>query len=237
VFRRERVVGQGEDQGVHILLVDDDPSIAASLSDALVYAGYQVTHVATGAAALAATDYQLVLLDLGLPDMDGTEVCRKLRQQTTAPIIIVSARDGEIDRVVGLEIGADDYVVKPFSTRELVARIRAVSRRSDATAAAPVADVEQTVGRLHIDRRSRRVSLGDEVITLTAKEFDLLAFLAQDAGACLARQDILEAVWDTNWYGPTKTLDVHIASVRKKLGDAAWIEAVRGVGFRLQDPE
>jgi two-component system response regulator RegX3 len=223
---------------VHILLVDDDPSIAASLSDALVYAGYEVTHVSTGAAALAATDYQLVLLDLGLPDMDGTEVCRQLRQQTTAPIIIVSARDGEIDRVVGLEIGADDYVVKPFSTRELVARIRAVSRRSDQTASATAAEAaEQTIGPLHIDRRTRRVTLDEEPVALTAKEFDLLAFLALDPGACLARQDILEAVWDTNWYGPTKTLDVHIASVRKKLGNSGWIEAVRGVGFRLQEPE
>jgi DNA-binding response OmpR family regulator len=223
---------------VHILLVDDDPSIAASLSDALTYAGYEVTHVSTGAAALAATDYQLVLLDLGLPDMDGTEVCRQLRQQTTAPIIIVSARDGEIDRVVGLEIGADDYVVKPFSTRELVARIRAVSRRSDQTANAAAADAaEQTIGPLHIDRRTRRVTLDEEPVALTAKEFDLLAFLALDPGACLARQDILEAVWDTNWYGPTKTLDVHIASVRKKLGNSGWIEAVRGVGFRLQEPE
>ncbi len=223
---------------MHILLVDDDPSIAASLSDALTYAGYEVTHVSTGAAALAATDYQLVLLDLGLPDMDGTEVCRQLRQQTTAPIIIVSARDGEIDRVVGLEIGADDYVVKPFSTRELVARIRAVSRRSDQTANAAAADAaEQTIGPLHIDRRTRRVTLDEEPVALTAKEFDLLAYLALDPGACLARQDILEAVWDTNWYGPTKTLDVHIASVRKKLGSSAWIEAVRGVGFRLQEPE
>lgn len=222
---------------MHILLVDDDPSIAASLRDALIYAGYEVTHVSTGAAALAARDYQLVLLDLGLPDMDGTDVCRQLRLQNTAPIIIVSARDAEIDRVVGLEIGADDYVVKPFSTRELVARIRAVSRRSDQTNTAPGADTGQTIGALHIDRRTRRVTLGEEVITLTAKEFDLLVYLAQDAGACLARQDILEAVWDTNWYGPTKTLDVHIASVRKKLGNAAWIEAVRGVGFRLQEPE
>jgi DNA-binding response OmpR family regulator len=223
---------------MHILLVDDDPSIAASLRDALIYAGYEVTHVSTGAAALAATDYQLVLLDLGLPDMDGTDVCRQLRLQTTAPIIIVSARDGEIDRVVGLEIGADDYVVKPFSTRELVARIRAVSRRSDQTNTTIVAvDTEQNIGPLHIDRRTRRVTLDDETVALTAKEFDLLAFLAQDPGACLARQDILEAVWDTNWYGPTKTLDVHIASVRKKLGNSAWIEAVRGVGFRLQEPE
>ena len=222
---------------MHILLVDDDPSIAASLSDALSYAGYDVTHVSTGADALSATDYQLVLLDLGLPDMDGTEVCRQLRQQTTAPIIIVSARDGEIDRVVGLEIGADDYVVKPFSTRELVARIRAVIRRSDQTNVSQAADTEQTIGALHIDRRTRRVTLDEEAVPLTAKEFDLLSFLAQDPGACLARQDILEAVWDTNWYGPTKTLDVHIASVRKKLGDSAWIEAVRGVGFRLQEPE
>ena len=226
-----------EDRHVQILLVDDDPSIAASLSDALRYAGYDVTHVSTGAAALAATDYQLVLLDLGLPDMDGTEVCRQLRQQTTAPIIIVSARDGEIDRVVGLEIGADDYVVKPFSTRELVARIRAVSRRTDQANNVVTPETEQRIGALHIDRRTRRVNLEGEAVALTAKEFDLLSFLAQDPGACLTRQDILEAVWDTNWYGPTKTLDVHIASVRKKLGNAAWIEAVRGIGFRLQEPE
>ena len=149
------------------------------------------------------------------------------------PIIIVTARGEEVDRVVGLELGADDYVVKPFGFRELVARIRAVTRRAQSRPddAGPL-----RVGPLVVDPRTRRVTLGERDIALTPKEFDLLAFLAADPDAVLPRHRILEEVWDPHWYGPTKTLDVHVATLRKKLGDPDWIETVRGVGFRLHAP-
>jgi len=226
---------------VKILLVEDDPSIAVSLVDGLDAAGHQVVHRATGASALAtfsaAADpasgeqrIELVLLDLGLPDMDGRDVCRTLRASSDVPIIMLTARGDEIDRVLGLELGADDYVTKPFSFRELVARIRAVGRRLGADVS--LADA----GRLAVDPRTRRVHLDGAELQLTAKEFDLLAYLASDPGAVRTRTDILEHVWDANWFGPTKTVDAHVAALRKKLGDARWIEAVRGVGFRLEPP-
>lgn len=221
---------------MRILLVEDDPAVASSLLEALRHAGFAVDHVASGADALVAPRPDLVLLDLGLPDVDGIEVCRRVRATSDVPIIIITARDAEIDRVVGLELGADDYVVKPFSTRELVARIRAVSRRSQGSAPSAPTDTEQVIGALRLDRRTRRVHLRDVEVALTPKEFDLLSYLADDPGAVFNRQQILEAVWDTHWYGPTKTLDAHVAALRRKLGDPGWIEAVRGVGFRLQEP-
>jgi len=225
---------------VKLLLVEDDRSIADTLVEGLTDAGHTVTHVATGAAAIAARDYELVLLDLGLPDMDGRDVCRELRQRSaTIPIIMLTARSEEFDRVLGLELGADDYVTKPFSLRELVARIRAVGRRTGDTqpgAGERDASAPQTIGTLELDRRTRRVRISGEEISLTAKEFDLLAFLANDVGAVHTRTEILESVWDAHWYGPTKTVDAHVASLRKKLGDPTWIESVRGVGFRLEPP-
>ena len=224
---------------VHILLVEDDSSIAVSLIDGLGSQGYTVTHAATGAAALEAGAADAVLLDLGLPDMDGRDVCRVLRSRSNVPIIMLTARGDEFDRVLGLELGADDYVTKPFSFRELVARIRAVTRRSGSAApGGPVGDVAATqiIGPLEIDRRTRRVRMMGEETALTAKEFDLLAYLALDPGAVCTRTDILEHVWDVNWFGPTKTVDAHVAAIRKKLGDQRWIEAVRGIGFRLEQP-
>jgi DNA-binding response OmpR family regulator len=224
---------------MRILLVEDDTSIARSLSDSLTASGYTVEHVATGAAALEPRQPppDLVLLDLGLPDIDGHDVCRRLVADTGVPVIILTARDDELDRVLGLELGADDYVVKPFSFRELVARIRAVMRRSaTGTESSAVDDPTIVVGTLSIDRRTRRVHLSGSELQLTPKEFDLLAFLAEDPGAVYTRSQILEHVWDANWYGPTKTVDAHIAAIRKKLGDARWIDAVRGVGFRLEAP-
>lgn len=219
-----------------ILLVEDDDSIAEPLRAGLQRVGYSVTRVATGAGALEHSDAEFVLLDLGLPDADGADVCRELRTRSDVPIIVITARADEIDRVVLLELGADDYVIKPFGLKELQARIRAVLRRVhpkavDASASAPL-----KVGDLEIDRRTRRVGIDGRELALTPKEFDLLAFLATDPGAVFSRQDILESVWDTHWYGPTKTLDVHVAALRKKLGDANWIETVRGVGFRLAAP-
>ena len=217
-----------------VLLVEDDDSIASSLIAGLQSSGMIVRRVSRGEEALRAELPDVVLLDVGLPDIDGFEVCRQLRVTSQVPVIMLTARDEELDRVFGLDIGADDYVTKPFGLRELIARIRAVTRRagvSDATE-----NLAIIVGSLHIDRLTRRAVLQNVELVLTTKEFDLLAYLAERPGIVHRRNDILESVWDTNWYGPTKTLDAHVAAVRKKLGDHRWIEAVRGVGFRLESP-
>jgi DNA-binding response OmpR family regulator len=216
---------------MRVLLVEDDDAIAEPLAAGLARYGFRVDRARTGAEALAAPPHDVVLLDLGLPDMDGIDVCRRLRDGSAVPIIVITARSEEVDRVLGLELGADDYVVKPFGFRELVARIRAVTRRAQPAAGA--AEGPQQVGRLELDRRRRQVRLDGAEVTLTAKEFDLLVLLAEDPGAVCTRDQILEQVWDPHWFGPTKTLDVHVASLRRKLGDPGWIETVRGVGFRL----
>lgn len=229
---------------VDVLLVEDDPSIAGSLTDSLRAAGYGVTHVSTGQAAIDADHGDLVLLDLGLPDLDGYDVCRRIRSASEVPIIVITARGEELDRVLGLELGADDYVVKPFGFRELVARMRAVTRRAVTRAGADEHGVTEddtiVAGPLRIDRRAHRATLDEGGTTvelaLTPKEFELLAYLAEDAGAVRTRTDILEHVWDANWFGPTKTVDAHVAGIRRKLGDSRWIEAVRGVGFRFEIP-
>ena len=218
-----------------ILLVEDDDAIASSLVSGLQTAGMTVRRVATGADAVAAVIPDVVLLDIGLPDFDGFEVCRRIRQKSPVPVIMLTARDEEIDRVFGLEIGADDYVTKPFGLRELIARIRAVSRRH-AVIDAPAVEVLE-IGNLKMDMSTRRVYMSGEELELTTKEFDLLAYLAQHPGIVHRRTAIMESVWDSNWFGPTKTLDAHVAAVRKKLGNSDWIEAVRGVGFRLESPE
>jgi DNA-binding response OmpR family regulator len=221
---------------MRVLIVEDDEAIASPLAKGLEREGLDVDRVETGAAALGRTaeqPFDVVLLDLGLPDRDGFDVCRELRARSDVPIIVVTARSEEVDRVVGLELGADDYIVKPFGFRELVARIRAVARRRPAAATHATAS---ELGALSIDRRTRRVVVEGAEVALTPKEFDLLAFLAEDPGAVCSRQQVLEEVWDPHWYGPTKTLDVHVASLRKKLGDPRWIETVRGVGFRLRAP-
>ncbi len=214
-----------------ILVVEDDPAIAEPLVAGLARNGFEPHHVGDGRGALAAvTDADLVLLDLGLPDLDGAEVCRQLRERSAVPIIVVSARSDEVDRVLLLEMGADDYVVKPFGLRELIARIRAVARRSGGGEPAPQ---RLEVGPLVVDLRTHEVTADGAAVELTPKEFDLLAHLAADPGAALTRRSILEEVWDANWYGSSKTLDVHVASLRRKLGHPEWIQAVRGVGFKL----
>ncbi|HET9609676.1 MAG TPA: response regulator transcription factor [Acidimicrobiales bacterium] len=228
--------GLGSARGGRLLVVEDDDSIADPLVEGLTREGYAVTRAATGAEALAAGGADLVLLDLGLPDLDGREVCRRLRQRSGVPIIVVSARADEVDRVLLLEIGADDYVVKPFGFRELVARIRAVRRR---TGDRSPAGSRQALGPLVLDRPARRVWLGDAEVDLTPKEYDLLAYLAEEPSQVRTREDIIARVWDENWWGPTKTLDVHVAALRRKLrgrGDHEWITTLRGVGYRLDPP-
>ncbi len=216
---------------VRVLIVEDDDAIAEPLAKGLEREGFVVERAANGGTALDAEEPDIVLLDLGLPDIDGYEVCRRLRARSDVPIIVLTARSEEVDRVVGLELGADDYVVKPFGFRELVARMRAVTRRR---APRERGDGPVAIGSMTIDRRTRRITVAGADVDLTPKEYDLVSLLAQDPGAVFERQQIMERVWGQPWYGPTKTLDVHVASIRKKLGDPNWIETVRGVGFKLQ---
>lgn len=215
---------------VRLLLVEDDPTISEPLIEGLRREGFDVELAATGAAALAADPVDLVLLDLGLPDLEGRVVCQRLRATSNVPIIVVTARADEIDRVVLLELGADDYVVKPFGFRELVARIRAVLRRA-VPAGAPDDAERIVVDSLVIDRRRHTVVFDGEPVSLTPKEYDLLQCLAADAGAVKTREQLMRDVWDEHWWGSTKTLDVHIASLRRKLAVDV-IETVRSVGYR-----
>lgn len=295
--------------GIRVLLIEDDETIAEPLAEGLGHFGLTVDHVTTGAEGLRRPYGDVVLLDLGLPDMDGIDVCRGIRRVSDVPVIILSARGEEADRVLGLELGADDYLAKPFSVRELVARVRAVTRRTQRTEAAAepsgvaapagmAASVDMTApldmaasaergrtealverlrteaaassavtrspappsappaplsretapgpayeesapspsyapGPLVVDRRTRQVWVGEVPVTLTPKEFELLALLTEDPGAVYSRQQILDRVWDPHYEGPTKTLDVHVAALRRKLGHPAWIQTLRGVGFRL----
>ena len=226
-----------------ILIVEDERSIAEPFARLLRREGFETVLAQTAAEALDAarrTDPDLVLLDLALPDGDGRDVCRVLRAERDVPVIMITARGTETDRVVGLELGADDYVVKPFSAAEVIARIRAVLRRSArATApAAPAAPIR--VEDLEVDLAARRAILSGRELELSRKEFDLLAELVRNAGRVVTREDLMNRVWDENWFGSTKTLDVHMGWLRRKLGDEAanprFIHTVRGVGFRFTAP-
>jgi DNA-binding response OmpR family regulator len=208
-------------------VVEDDPSLATQLVRGLSRGGYQVNHVMTGQEALTSGDPDVVLLDLGLPDADGVEVCRRLRERSDAGIIIVTARGEEPERVLALDAGADDYLVKPFGLAELLARIRAVLRR-----VRPGGEVLRH-GPLTVDLRTRKVAVHGREVALTPKEFDILECLASDPGRVMTRQEILESAWDAHWYGPTKVLDVHVAALRRKLGVPGLIETAYGRGFRL----
>ena len=222
-----------------VLLIEDDSAIAGAIVDSLDAMGWEVHHESAGLPGLdrmGENQWDVVLLDLGLPDLDGIEVARRAREGGSFPIIVISARGEETDRVLALELGADDYLVKPFGMRELVARIRAVHRRTSGASPSDGGTVLE-VGALSVDSRARRAFVGEEELTLTPKEFDVLAYLAKDPGTAHRRETILQDVWDMNWYGSTKTLDAHVAALRKKLGDPRWIESVRGVGFRLQPPQ
>lgn len=216
--------------GMQVLLVEDDPALATVVAEALGSSGHRVQQVATGAEALAARDFELVLLDLGLPDLDGRDVCRELRARDAEMlIVIVSAAGAEMDRILGFELGADDYLVKPFSVRELQVRIRALARRAGIERSQ---ESVQVLGRLRLDRRARRITVDGAEVHLTTKEFDVLAYLCEDAGAVRTRAEIIEHVWDGHWFGPTKTLDAHVAAIRRKLDGVLAITALRGVGFR-----
>jgi DNA-binding response OmpR family regulator len=223
--------GPTYDPFVHLLVVEDEDVIAEPLVEGLEAEGFAVTRVATGQEALDAPPVDLVLLDVRLPDIDGFTVCRELRARSEVPIIMLTAKGEEIDRVVGLELGADDYVVKPFGLRELVARIRAVTRR---TAGRKDAGDVLVAGDIRVDVPARRATISGRELQLTLKEFDLLALLASQPDVVVDRQRILRDVWDTTWYGSSKTVDVHVAALRKKLGDPTLIETVRGVGLRLR---
>jgi DNA-binding response OmpR family regulator len=215
---------------VSVLVVEDDPGIATQLVRGLERAGYTAQSVAMGAEALRRPPSDVVLLDLGLPDIDGVDVCRQLRQSSDTAIIVVTARGEESDRVLALDEGADDYLVKPFGLAELLARIRAVLRRGQRIGGELLRH-----GPLVVDLRTRKVTVDGSDVALTPKEFAILECLATDPGRLVSRQEIVERAWDEHWYGPTKVLDVHMAALRKKLGIPSLIETVYGHGFRLAD--
>ncbi len=223
-----------------ILVVEDERAISEPLAESLAREGFAVEvadTVAGAEEALRRGEPDLILLDVMLPDGDGRDLCRAVRRGSDVPIVMLTARGEEIDRVVGLELGADDYVVKPFSARELAARIRAILRRGR-----PPRRAEGiAVGRVRLEPASRRVTRGDEVLELPPREFDLLHALMRRAGEVVRREELMDEVWDRNWFGSTKTLDVHVAALRKRIEDdpaePRYITTVRGVGFRFAAPD
>jgi two-component system, OmpR family, response regulator RegX3 len=227
-----------------ILMVEDEESITVPLAEALEREGFDTAVAGTVREALELaerTPPDLVLLDVMLPDGSGYDVCRRLRERSSVPIIMLTARGEETDRVVGLELGADDYVVKPFSARELAARVRAVLRRADSAPGGAGRRQTLEVGPLRLDADRRSASLDGKELDLTRKEFELLELLLREAGAVVSRERLIDEVWDVNWFGSTKTLDVHVSSLRRKLGEDSasprFIHTVRGVGFRMAGPE
>jgi two-component system alkaline phosphatase synthesis response regulator PhoP len=218
-----------------VLLVEDEENLASLVRAYLEQEGYRVISAVTGAEALRAIDTEpvrLVVLDLNLPDMDGLDVCRRIRTRSSVPIVMLTARDEEADRLAGLETGADDYIAKPFSPRELVARMKAVLRRTE-----PHSEEEQLVlGDIVLRRRAREVGVAGEPIELRPKEFDLLAYLMQNRGAVLSRDLLLERVWGYDYEGGTRTVDVHVAQLRRKLGRPDLIRTIRGSGYKAVQP-
>jgi two-component system response regulator RegX3 len=222
-----------------VLLVEDERAITEPLAEALEREGFRAAVAGSAAEALqlaGSRSPDLVLLDIGLPDGSGLDVCRELRKGSDVPIIMLTARGSEADRVAGLELGADDYVVKPFSAREVVARVRAVLRRATPSASED-GDEPITIGDLSLDTARHEARLGAETLELSRKEFELLRVLMESAGSVLTREALIDEVWDMNWFGSTKTLDVHVSGLRKKLDDdpkePRYIHTVRGVGFRF----
>ena len=221
------------------MVVEDDQHIADLVELYLRQEGFRVVQASDGPRGLEAVRNQrprMVILDVGLPLVDGLEVCRRLRADSDVPILMLTARDGEIDRVLGLEMGADDYVTKPFSPRELVARVRAILRRADgATGAGGARDAPGVLlaGDVEVDVGRREARVDGAVVALATREFDLLRYLAENAGLALSRQQILDSVWGPDWYGDERTIDVHVGQLRKKLGPGFPLATVWGVGYRL----
>ena len=225
---------------MRVLVVEDESSISQPLAEHLAREGFEPEIAATVAAARDAfgrDEPDVVLLDVMLPDGDGRDLCRELRAVSEVPIVMLTARGEEVDRIVGLELGADDYVVKPFSAGELVARIRAILRRGRA-AGSRKTPIE--IGAIALDPASRTVTRHGAPVELAAKEFDLLRLLMSHAGEVIGREEIMDEVWDPHWFGPTKTLDVHVSWLRKKIEDdpsePRYITTIRGVGFRFAAP-
>jgi two-component system, OmpR family, alkaline phosphatase synthesis response regulator PhoP len=219
--------------GPTVLLVEDEESIAGLLRSYLTAQGFRIVWVRSGEEALAELDrhpIRVVLLDLGLPGMDGFDVCRQIRYRSKVPLVMVTARDEEIDRVAGLEIGADDYISKPFSPRELTARLKAVLRRSEDRVERAVLSLEDVV----LNRERREVSVAGDAVALTAKEFDLLAFLLEQPGIVFSRELLLERVWGFDYPTSTRTVDMHVASLRRKLDRPELVQTVRGVGYKVR---
>ncbi|GAB4574568.1 MAG: response regulator transcription factor [Anaerolineae bacterium] len=221
-----------------ILVVDDDPHIVELTTLYLTSEGYRVISAGDGRAALEKVQAEapaLMVLDLMLPEVDGWEVCRRVRTQSDLPIIMLTARDDDIDKIVGLELGADDYLTKPFNPRELVARVKAILRRAGPRRAETAGDAPRRVGNVVIDPARRTVTVDGQPVELRAKEFDLLLVLADHVGIVLSREKLLDLVWGFDFYGETRTVDVHVAHLRNKLGEAATarIETVWGVGYKL----
>jgi DNA-binding response OmpR family regulator len=217
-----------------VVVVEDDPHIADLVDLYLRREGYRVLLAGDGEKGLELfkqADPWIVILDVGLPGRrDGFDVCREIRARGSVPVLFLTARDDEVDRVLGLEMGADDYLTKPFSPRELVARVRAILRR---TREGPAPQEVVTVGELEVDLRRREVRQRGETVSLTTREFDLIAFLANNLGLALSRQQLLDGVWGTDWYGDERTVDVHVAQLRKKLGTDLPLATVWGVGYRF----
>ncbi|MEV7116274.1 response regulator transcription factor [Streptomyces anulatus] len=223
-----------EHRALRVLVVENEAAAADALVQGLMRQGLHAEHVDTGGAAMTAHhNADLILLDLDLPDLDGLEVCRGIRAVSDTPIIAVTARGNELDRVLGLQAGSDDYLVKPYGFRELLARIEAVMRRSG-----PRTETARAIshGPLHIDAAGREVTLDGEAVELTRKEFDLLHLLAMRPGAVISRRQLMAQVWEDSWSRRGRTIDTHVSSLRGKLGSSSWIITVRGVGFRLGHP-
>ena len=219
--------------GPTVLLVEDEESIAQLLRSYLSAHGFRVVWVPSGEEALEELErrhVRIVVLDIGLPGMDGFEVCRAIRYRSRVPLVMLTARDEEADRVVGLEIGADDYVPKPFSPRELTARLKAVLRRAEDRVERAVVALEDVV----LNRERREVIVAGDPVALTAKEFDLLAYLIEHPGLVFTRDQLLDRVWDLSYSAGTRTIDMHVASLRRKLGRADLIQTVRGIGYRAR---
>jgi DNA-binding response OmpR family regulator len=222
-------------KGSTVLVVEDEEAIASLVRAYLERDGYRVTWARTGAEALAALERaspQLIVLDIGLPDIDGFDLCRQLRVRGSVPIIMLTARDEEADRVAGLELGADDYIAKPFSPRELVARIKVVLRRSTA----PVHADTLVLGDVVVDRGAREVTVGGERVELRTREFDLLTYLLENRGIVVSRDQLLDRVWGLDYPGGTRTVDVHVAQLRSKLGRPELIRTIRGIGYKAVQP-